>query len=301
MALNRAKTTAPVESAEDKAARLLAEQQADMEASNSSDVVAGDEQGDGVEDTIPDTKAADVEPGTEQGTPVEELKSTAAVEPEFEQEKEKQVATVSAEGTKVTVTEQRASASAQFKTEMEEAGFEGMNVTGMSFDRVKLHEGKFVMGSGDGVSLGEQFDFNLLSSRDLYIVRQFDGDDAKVFFSYDPQGRTLTDGKSSEETLQEWREDGYGTPEQPLDIKQYLEGMAVLINRDDEHEGTVVSLSIPPASRPRMAGAAVTARQKYRALPSEVVMRAKVGASIKKGSTTFRPWVFTVVGLLDAE
>jgi hypothetical protein len=301
MALNRAKTTAPVESAEDKAARLLAEQQADMEASNT----VADDHGDGVEDTEApadqNVPVTDDEPVTEQGTPVDELKSTVAAEPEPEFEQEKQVATTSAEGTKVTVTEARTSASAQFKSEMEEAGFEGMNVTGMSFDRVKLHEGKFVMGSGEGISLGESFDMQLLSTRDQFIVRQFDGDDAKVFFSYDPQGRTLTDGKSSEEILNDWKEDGYGTPEQPLDIKKYLEGMAVLINRQDEHEGTVVSLSIPPASAPRLAGAAVIARQKFKALPSEVVIRAKVGSLIKKGNTSFRPWVFVAVGRLDAE
>lgn len=194
-----------------------------------------------------------------------------------------------------TVTEQRTNAMAQFTQEQASAGFEGLDLTGMSFDRVKLHEGTFKLGSEEA-DIGTEFDCVIHSTRRLYVVRQSDEQDAKNFYSYDAKGLTFTDGSSAEETLQEWLDDGYGTADSPLDIKEYLEAMATLVNRDDEYDGQMIMLSIPPASKAKLSGAAAQAFTKMnKALLSDVVTRCTVGKQLGEGTKKFRPWVFKVV------
>lgn len=203
----------------------------------------------------------------------------------------KQVAVQSAANSAVVVPHKANNAMANFTQEMAEEGFEGMNLTGMSFERVKLHEAMFQLGSED-TSLGEKIEVQVMSTRNQYIVRQYKGNGAEIFYSYDPKGLTKTDGSSAEDTLAEWREDGYGVEGAPLEIKRYIEAMAILVNRDDEHEGLVVSLSIPPASTDRLAGAFAVGKQMYKAGPSNLIIECKVGKKIGTGEEAFRPWIF---------
>ena len=203
----------------------------------------------------------------------------------------KQVAVQSAANSAVVVPHKANNAMANFTQEMAEEGFEGMNLTGMSFERVKLHEAMFQLGSED-TSLGEKIEVQVMSTRNQYIVRQYKGNGAEIFYSYDPKGLTKTDGSSAEEILAEWREDGYGVEGAPLEIKRYIEAMAILVNRDDEHEGLVVSLSIPPASTDRLAGAFAVGKQMFKAGPSNLIIECKVGKKIGTGEEAFRPWIF---------
>ncbi|QYW06507.1 hypothetical protein uan_095 [Pseudomonas phage UAntarctica] len=178
-----------------------------------------------------------------------------------------------------------------FTAEMAAEGYEGMNLTGMSFDRVKLHEAQFLLGSED-VKLGELIHVQIMSTRSIYVVRQHEGQKAEMFYSYDPAGKFKTDGSSAQETLDEWYEEGYGTDEAPLQIKQYIEGMAMLVNRTDEYDQHMVSLSIPPASKDRLAGAFAVGRQRFRCAPGNLVIECKVGNKVGSGDEAFRPWVF---------
>lgn len=195
-----------------------------------------------------------------------------------------------------SIAVQRENALQKFAEEQAAAGFEGLELSGMSFDRIKLNEGKFLLGS-DETDLGTEINCVIHNTRKIYVVRQGDFNDAKAYYSYDPQGKTLTDGSSAEEILQEWLEDGYGTAESPLDIKEYLEAMATLVGRDDEYDGTMVMLSIPPASKPRLAGAAAQAYTRFKgARLDQVITKCAVGKKIGEGQKAFRPWVFSVVG-----
>lgn len=223
----------------------------------------------------------------------------AATEPTAETFESKQVA-VKAESTVVTAAPGAAgSAMAAFENEMAAQGFEGMQLTGMSFDRVKLHEAQFLLGSED-TQLGTAIKVQIMSTRKIYVVRQFSGNGAEMFYSYDPAGKFKTDGSSAEETLAEWREDGYGTPEAPLEIKTYIEGMAMLVGRDDEYEQHMISLSIPPASRDRLAGAFAVGRQRFKCTdPANLIIECKVGAKVGSGEEAFRPWIFKAVGLAE--
>ena len=119
-----------------------------------------------------------------------------------------------------------------FYEEQAEAGLEGLEIDAFSFDRIKLQDGEFIM--GENTELGKAIQFRVMTTRPLYIVRQSDDQDAEMFYSYAADGSTLMDGTSSEAKLNEWKEDGYGDDDNPLDIKKYLEVMAELRDRDYE-------------------------------------------------------------------
>lgn len=198
--------------------------------------------------------------------------------------------------TAVSVTEKRANAMAEFTKQQADMGFEGLELSGMSFDRIKLHEGQFKLGSEE-TELGTDIQVVIHSTRKIFVVRQSEDNDAESFYSYDPQGKTFTDGSSAEEKLADWLDDGYGTQDAPLDIREYLEAMSTMVNRDDEFEGTMVMLSIPPASKARMAGVAAQAYTRFKgATLDQVVVQCSVGKKIGEGQKAFRPWVFKVVG-----
>lgn len=189
---------------------------------------------------------------------------------------------------------QRGAMSGYVSNELAAQGFEDLELTGFSFDRIKLHEGKFKLGTEE-FDLGEEFDCIIHSTRAIYVVRQSTDEDAEVYYSYDPKGLTLSDGTPADDLLAEWRDEGYATEDNPVDVKKYLEVMVTLTNRDDEYNDSMASLSVPPASRDRLAGAAAMAKQKFGCSPDGVITRCKVGKKTGEGKKAFRPWVFQAV------
>lgn len=192
-----------------------------------------------------------------------------------------------------SVTAKHESSIKAFQAEQAELGYEGLEIGAFSFDGIKLHEGQFKLGA-DETELGQEFEFITMSTRNRYVVRQGEFNDAETFYSYSADGSTLTDGSSSAAILEEWKEDGYGTEDSPLDIRKYLEVMAEIIVDDEEHNGSIVNLSIPPSSLQRFGGAARIAKARYRAILGEVVIRASVGSKVGEGQKAFRPWNFKV-------
>jgi hypothetical protein len=293
MALRKAATTEVKTNATNIAAqeqeaqvKETVDQAQEAQVEQNSEVQGGQEPEAAVE-RQPEAEAEQAQ-GVEEAEPAAELEEEPEPEVVAEQRQEVAVATASAPPA-IAGTAGKSGAMAAFTADMADHGFEGLNVTGMSFDRIKLHEGRFKLGTEER-DLGESFDCVLMGTRPIYIVRQYDGDDSPVYFSYDPKGDLLTDGSPATEIQAEWVEQGYAKEE--WDIKRYLEGMATLTNRDDDLQEHMVSLSIPPASTDRLSGACAVARQKFRQLPDQLVLNCKVGASIKKGNTTWRPWVF---------
>lgn len=224
-----------------------------------------------------------------------EAAADAAAEVKPEEIKPREVA-VRTESTAVaTNAERHATASEQFTQDMAAQGYEGLAITGMSFDRLKLHEAKFQLGSEE-VSLGESLDLIVLSTRNIYVVRQYVGEGAEMFYSYDKHGLTLSDGTSAQDTLDKWLDEGYGDADHPLDIKEYIEAMSQLKNRDDEYNDHMVSLSIPPASKARLAGAMAVGIRKHNCPPGDLVLRCSVGKKVGTGDKAFRPWNFAAIG-----
>lgn len=238
---------------------------------------------------------ADAAPAKEAEAEPVAAKPEAKPEVKPEEVKAKEVAVKPESTGVVTNAERRATASEQFTENMAAQGYEGLQITGMSFDRLKLHEAKFQLGSEE-TSLGEQIDLVVLSTRNIYVVRQFAGEGAEMFYSYHKDGSKFTDETSAQETLDKWLDEGYGTPDEPLDIKEYIEAMSQLKNRDDEYNDHMVSLSIPPASKARLSGAMVVGLRKFQCDPADLVIRCSVGKKVGTGDKAFRPWNFTAVG-----
>lgn len=246
--------------------------------------------------------AAEAEAETVESADPQAQASEPETKPVIEAEPVRKAVAPVQEGGAVVATQAEAAknAMAAFGAEMAAEGFEGMELTGMSFDRLKMHEGKFQLGSEE-TDIGEVIFVQIMSTRSIYVVRQHDGQKAEMFYSYDPKGRTLSDGTSSHELLEKWKEDGYGVDdESPLQIKGYIEGMAQLVNRDDEYDHHMVSLSIPPASKSRLAGAFAVGRQRFGAKPADLVIKCTVGKKIGTGDEAFRPWVFNAHSIVGA-
>lgn len=193
-----------------------------------------------------------------------------------------------------TVTERTQASVAALMQEAADEGFEGLEINAFSFDRIKLHHGKFLLGD-DETDLGTSFRCQIMGSRASFIVSQDQSEDSEMFYSYDKDGSTLTDGSSSKEILDKWLEDGYGTPEHPLVIKQYMEATAMLVDREDEHEGSVVMLQIPPSSRSRFGGLHALAKMQHNTNLGGVIIEATVGAKVGEGKKAFTPWNAKIV------
>ena len=244
------------------------------------------------------TEAQVVEEAEQVETTVQEaeqVETTAQVNEEPANKPKQEVAVAETTKAAAPAVQSQAASMAKFTEDMAEQGYEGLTLSSMSFDRIKLHEGKFLLGS-DETELGTEFDCVVYGTKALYVVRQSTDNDAEAFYSYDPNGKTFTDGTSAREKLEEWAEDGYGTEDSPLDIRPYLEATVVLVNRDDEYEGEMVMLSIPPASKDRLGGCAAQASMKFnKALLNQVVTRCTVGKKVGEGQRAFKPWTFKVI------
>lgn len=292
-ALQEKATNTAQNQAEEVAAKAAAEAAEAKAAAEASDAQAKEPEPE------VETTAQVAEPEVEVAAQAEvEPQPEVEVEPQVEEPASKEVAAVTQTTAVAATTTGVRGAMAQFTEDLAAQGYEGMQLTGMSFDRVKLHENDFKLGS-DEISLGQVLDVQIMSTRPLYIVRQYEGNGAEIFYSYDKEGKFGTDGSSAQETLDAWKEDGYGVEGALLNIKEYSEAMAQIVGREDEHEGLMVMLSIPPASRNRLAGAFAVGRQRLHVDPSNLIVRCKVGNKIGSGEEAFRPWVFTALRAVE--
>lgn len=193
-----------------------------------------------------------------------------------------------------SVTEKREGSIKALIQEEAEDGFEGLEIGAFSFERVKLSDGSFLLGENE-TSLGTVVNLQVVSSRASYLVQQSDDEDCEIFYSYDADGSTKADGTSSKDITDKWLEDGFGDKDNPLHIKKYLEVMAVLMDRDDEHAEAIVNLQIPPASIQRFSGMSFLAKSRFKTNIGGVILEASVGAKAGSGSKSFRPWNFKII------
>jgi len=186
----------------------------------------------------------------------------------------------------------KATGGSQFEQGMAEDGFDGLTLGGLSFEQIRLPgEGQFLIGQDDE-ELGKEFDCVIQTTRARYVVRQSDDQDAEMYYSYDPNGRTNTEGVDMADTLQEWKEDGF---EKPV-IKKYIEAMAIMIDDGGERDRMMVMLSIPPASVQKFSGFVAQQQMMKRQKPNEYVTRCIVGKKVKNGNNSFFPWSFKNAG-----
>lgn len=174
---------------------------------------------------------------------------------------------------------------------LEQQGASGLLVDAMSFDRVKLHEGTFKVGDNDE-DLGKEINIKPMNIQAVHLFSRTDEEDEdEVFYSYDAQGRTDTAGNDTTGRLAEWAADGYGKPT----VRTYQEVMAELVDRDDEWDGAIVNLSIPPASRNKFGGLVALTTLRQNCTMAQLVLNCTPSETLKsKGGKSYRRWVFKV-------
>jgi len=237
----------------------------------------------------PKTNTAAQQPEAEEQMTQEGVQAAAA-EPEQQPEEEQQTTAV-AERPQASAPA-KSSGSNQFENDMAEDGFEGLTLGGLSFEQIKLPgEGQFLIGQDDE-ELGQEFDCVIQGTRARYVVRQSDDQDAEMFYSYDPNGLTNTEGQDMADTLQEWKEEGF---ERPV-IKKYIEAMAIMIDEGGERDRMMVMLSIPPASVQKFSGFLAQQKMMKGAKPNEFITKCVVGKKVKKDKNSFFPWAFKNAG-----
>lgn len=217
------------------------------------------------------TEAATAEPETTQAEP------ETAAEPESEPE-------TTAIATQNATT---AVATTGLGGAVHEEGFADVELGFGAFPMVTLPaEGSFMM---DDNELGKEFNATFMGSRLKFVYRNSDDDDA-VEFSYDDpktvpeEKRTKADGTPLKAVLDQWRAEGA-----EVEIKRYLECPVLIAN--GEHEGTMVMLSIAPASVMKFEG--YRTQLKFKKLSvKDVTTTVYVGNKVTKGSNKFYPWAF---------
>ena len=181
----------------------------------------------------------------------------------------------------------------QVLTEMEEAGFEGLELGFGSFPIIALKtDGEFV--DTEETSYDEEFLCVVNSSRTKYVVKNTKTEkdkDEEVVYTYDNVNDT--NGVPLEETIADWAAEGWG-----YESKPYTEVFATLVDEEGE-PGNSVLLSIPKTSRTRFTGYVAQQRMRKGLMPNAYVTRCLVGAKIQNVDFPFYPWSFEFVGELE--
>jgi hypothetical protein len=175
--------------------------------------------------------------------------------------------------------------------ELDAQGFEGLEFGFGSFPIITLQNtGRFE--SSDGGDMGTSFQCIVLGSKPKWVYKNgAPKQQEDYFYTFDQQ--TTLGGERVADVLARWQAAGW-TPE----VKKYLDVQAQLVTNDQDN-GTLVLLSIPPTSIPRFSGYLATLRQRNNASPSEVVTTVQLGDKVTKAKHPFHPWAFNFAAKLS--
>lgn len=246
------------------------------------------------------TAVETVEQAPEMSTQGVEETATAEVEPVVEQAPAVEAEVQPAQ--EVAVAEARPPVQrsegnvAEFKNDLAEQGLEGLELDGFSFPTIMLpSEGFFKLKDDEDSNLGTSVNVQVMGTRPRFVVKVNDDDDAEFFMSYDPKGHTKTDGTSAEAELAQWAADSGEDNYRPV-VKKYLDVTVTVL--DGELEGEMAMLQVPGTSGSRLTG--VFLKMKMRGIAyGDGVITAKVGKKVKKGSSAFYPWAFSLNDKFD--
>lgn len=174
------------------------------------------------------------------------------------------------------------------------AGFEDVDddIGYGSFPVLKL-DGKDFMCEGETF---ETVDVVLLEQHNKFLYKARQGtqdEEVPVAYSYDE--RTTVTGRPLTELFDEWRAAGEMEEGASPIVAKYKEVVAEVRNTGTALDGELVLLSVPPASRSRLAGYIKKLAMK-RMTPQSVVTRCQPGNKVVRGKTSFYPWDFKLVG-----
>jgi hypothetical protein len=174
------------------------------------------------------------------------------------------------------------------------AGFEDVDddIGYGSYPVLKL-DGKDFMCEGETF---ETVDVVLLEQRNKFLYKARPGkqdEEVPVAYSYDE--RTTVTGRPLTELFAEWQDAGEMEEGASPIVAKYKEVVAEVRNSGSELDGELVLLSVPPASRSRLAGYIKKLAMK-RMVPQSVITRCQPGNKVVRGKTSFYPWDFKLVG-----
>lgn len=194
----------------------------------------------------------------------------------------------------------------QFLQVGEEQGNSGMELDRTSFPVVVLDSGNFCDNVTkddfelEGEKLNKEFLFEPMAwkKRVVYTVTPAGStkDDDGDFYVLMDDGVTFHTGELKSEVLSVAEADGAD-----IKHKEYVDYIVIMYAPKDtnaENPLGLVSLSIPPASKGRVAGAVMTYQAKNRCIvksPTDCLFKAYVGGKIVKDRNTYYPWAFTVL------
>ena len=197
----------------------------------------------------------------------------------------------------------------QFLTAGEDTGNDGMALDRTSFPVIVLEGADFVDGvtkqnfEMEGADLSKAFVFKIVAykTRISYTVTAEGAKEGEgEYYVMVDEEHTHTGEKIADIKVMA-QADG-----SEVSRKEYTDYTVVLYNQDDVNGETplgMASLSVPPASRGKPAGA-IMMYQVTKGVtfshPSEAVMRATVGKKVSKDRISYYPWAFEVVGVFDA-
>ena len=171
---------------------------------------------------------------------------------------------------------------------LEEAGFAGLDFGFGSFPMITLqNDGTYQ--SSEGGSLGSDFYCQLLGSTPKWIYKNDQKGPAEDFF-YTFDREFSVQGEPIDNILQEWKAKGW-----EHEVKKYLDVQAQLVTNDEDN-GSIVLLSIPPTSITKFSGYAATVAGRYNRDLSTVITHITLGDKVTKVKYPFHPWAFSFHG-----
>lgn len=171
------------------------------------------------------------------------------------------------------------------QADLENDGFAGLDFGFGSFPVVSLQNtGQFE--SSEGGSLGNDFYATILGSVPKWIYKNDQKGPAEEFFyTFDRQFSMA--GEPIEDILLKWKGKGW-----KHEVKKYLDVQAQMVTQDEDN-GTLVLLSIPPTSITKLSGYMATVKGRHGKKVQEVVTHITLGEKVTKTQYPFHPWAFT--------
>ena len=171
---------------------------------------------------------------------------------------------------------------------LENDGFEGLEFGFGAFPQISLQNNGTFEYSGGGL-IGIDFYCIILGSKAKYIYKNGQKKALEDFvYSYDKE-YTLQGGLVQAK-LDEWVGKGW-VPEE----KKYLDVQAQIVS-NDQHNGELVLLSIPPNSINRFSGYIATVQGRHGKSIKKVITHCYLGDRVTKGEYPFNPWAFAMYG-----
>ena len=243
---------------------------------------------------------------TKKDTPKTSSKSAPAPAGGAAEEQDQAVATAEAEARSIAAASDISTLNmTSFLTAGEDTGNDGMTLDRTSFPVIVLDGSEFVDGISkqafemEGADLSKGFIFNIIAykGRVSYTVTPEGAKDNEGEYYVMVDAETTHTGDKIADIIALAEADG-ATHQR----KEYTDYTVVLFSAKDtkgEKPLGMASLSVPPASRGKVAGALTMHEVINKVVishPSEVLIAASVGDKINKDRISYRPWGFKVTG-----